>query len=449
MLRDRGYAGTLLLAALFGIPVSLAAFGFTALEHALQKQLWTHLPTALGYTRPPWWWPLPLLAVAGVLVGLCVTRLPGRGGHVPAEGLAGGPTPPSALPGALLAAVTGLPLGVILGPEAPLMALGSGLALLTVRRARRREAPGTAAMLGAAGSCAAISSIFGSPLVAAVLIIESAGLGGPQLIALVLPCLLASGVGALVFTGFGHWTGLATGALSLPSVPPAGIPDAADFLWGMPLAVLIGCGVTAAMALGRRVADWTGRHTLPRTAACAVAVGVCVSAYALTSGRSPAEAALSGQSAMAGLAADPRAWPVSALLLLVLFKGLGWSICLGSLRGGPIFPSLLLGAAAGVACAGLPGLGPAPALAVGLAAAVTACVRLPVSAVLLTALLLGRDSAGLMPLAIVAGVLSLVTRALLDSRAPAAGTRSPAYAEKGRGLRWHRTEPGLSREENR
>ncbi|MGW3245397.1 hypothetical protein [Streptomyces sp. NPDC001070] len=42
----------------------------------------------------------------------------------------------------------------------------------------------------------------------------------------------------------------------------------------------------------------------------------------------------------------------------------------------------------------------------GLAAAVTACFRLPVSAVLLAALLLGGDSAGLMPLAIVAGVLS-------------------------------------------
>lgn len=64
------------------------------------------------------------------------------------------------------------------------------------------------------------------------MIIEGAGLGGPQLTALILPCLLASGIGALVFTGFGHWTGLSIGALSLPSEPPSGVPDPGDFLWG-------------------------------------------------------------------------------------------------------------------------------------------------------------------------------------------------------------------------
>ncbi|MFJ6774788.1 hypothetical protein ACIQOV_28165 [Kitasatospora sp. NPDC091257] len=60
------------------------------------------------------------------------------------------------------------------------------------------------------------------------------------------------------------------------------------------------------------------------------------------------------------LAADPADWPVGALLALVLFKGLGWSIALGSLRGGPIFPALLLGTALGTACAPLPGFGAAP-----------------------------------------------------------------------------------------
>ena len=54
--------------------------------------------------------------------------------------------------------------------------------------------------------------IFGNPLVAAVLLMEVAGVGGPQLFAVMLPALLSSGVGAIVFTGFGRWTGLKTAA---------------------------------------------------------------------------------------------------------------------------------------------------------------------------------------------------------------------------------------------
>jgi hypothetical protein len=46
---------------------------------------------------------------------------------------------------------------------------------------------------------------------------------------------------------------------------------------------------------GRRTERWTGRHTALRTLACAAAVGVCVTAYALLTGRSPVEAALSGE----------------------------------------------------------------------------------------------------------------------------------------------------------
>ncbi|MGW3245396.1 hypothetical protein [Streptomyces sp. NPDC001070] len=135
----------------------------------------------------------------------------------------------------------------------------------------------------------------------------------------------------------GHRTGLATGALSLPSVPAAGIPDAAHFLRGMPLAVLIGYGVTAVMALGRRVADRTGRHTPCRAPPCAPWPSVCASPRT----RRPPGAPRGGGAVGAvrdGRSTDLGAWPVAALLLLVLFKGLGWSICLGSLRGGPIFP---------------------------------------------------------------------------------------------------------------
>ncbi|MFE9663238.1 chloride channel protein [Streptomyces sp. NPDC005955] len=416
VLRDPGYLRLLLLATVLGVPLSLVAFGFLALEHAAQNGLWEHLPHHLGYAVAPWWWPLPLLAVGGLLVAWVVTRLPGAGGHVPARGLNASATEPSALPGVVLAGLASLAFGAVLGPEAPLMAIGSGLALLAVHSARRAGSPQLVAVLGAAGSATTISTVFGSPLVAAVLIIEAAGLGGPGLLALILPSLLASGVGALVLTGFGRWTGLDTGGLALPSVPPDDPLEAGDFLWGVPLAVVIAVVVRGAVALGGRVADWTAKHPGPRTALCAVVVGAALAAYGLCTGRSPEEAALSGQATLAELAADPGAWPISVLLWLLLFKGLAWSVSLGALRGGPIFPALLVGPVLALVFAGLPGFGVTTALAVGIVSAAAAVTRLPVTASVLATLLLGRDAPEQMAVVLVCAVVAFATGELLRSR---------------------------------
>ncbi|WP_328957522.1 chloride channel protein [Kitasatospora purpeofusca] len=425
VLRTKGYLGLLVISALVGVPVSLAAFWFVGLEHQLQHWVWESLPAALGLDRAPWWWPLPTLLLAGLLLAPIVTRVPGRGGHIPVDGLGGPPAPPRAVPGVVLAALACLPLGAVLGPEAPLMAMGAGLALLAVRPSRRAARPQMVPVLGAAGSAAAISTIFGSPLVAAVMIIEAAGLGGPKLLLLIMPCLLASGVGALVFTGFGHWTGLSVGALSLPSEPPAGVPDPGDFLWGLPVAVAVTVVCVAGQTLGHRVKAFTVgdpgravppptvRQTALRTVLCAVAVGGCIAAYALLTDRSPEEAALSGQATLAALAANPAAWSVFALLMLTLCKTAAWGIALGSLRGGPIFPAVLIGAALGVACGPLPGLGIESGLAVGLAAAATAVTRLPVTSTVLAAELLGPDAPDSLPLLLVTAVTSFVVGELL------------------------------------
>jgi H+/Cl- antiporter ClcA len=115
--------------------------------------------------------------------------------------------PPSHLPGIILAALGGLPLGAVLGPEAPLIATGSALAILLARRWGQEPGTSAHALIGVAGATAAIAVVFGSPLVAGLFILEAVGLAGPRLARAILPCLLASGVGALVFTGLGGWTG--------------------------------------------------------------------------------------------------------------------------------------------------------------------------------------------------------------------------------------------------
>jgi H+/Cl- antiporter ClcA len=65
-----------------------------------------------------------------------------------------------------LAAVASIGLGVVIGPEAPLIALGGGLAFLAVRLSRRDLPARTGAVVAAAGSFAAVSTLLGSPIAA-------------------------------------------------------------------------------------------------------------------------------------------------------------------------------------------------------------------------------------------------------------------------------------------
>lgn len=84
LLRSRSYLRLLAIAAVIGVPVSAAAYGFLALVSYLQKEISTHLPNGLGFHAQPVWWPLPVLAVGGVLTALAIRYLPGEGGPSPA-----------------------------------------------------------------------------------------------------------------------------------------------------------------------------------------------------------------------------------------------------------------------------------------------------------------------------------------------------------------------------
>ena len=149
------------------------------------------------------WWPLPWPPLAGLLVALTIRYLPGSAGHKPAEGFkAGAPVLPIELPGIALASLATLCLGVVLGPEAPLIAIGGGLGVLAVHLAKK-DAPAQAiTVIAAAGGFAAISTLLGSPLVGAFLLMEIAGLAGPMLGVVLVPGLLAAGVGSLSFVGW-------------------------------------------------------------------------------------------------------------------------------------------------------------------------------------------------------------------------------------------------------
>ena len=95
LLRSRNYIVLLVVAAIIGAPVSAAAYFFLALVSKMQGWIFTDLPKGVGFHAEPLWWPLLPLLLAGILVGLTIRYLPGRGGHSPADGFKAGAGPPS------------------------------------------------------------------------------------------------------------------------------------------------------------------------------------------------------------------------------------------------------------------------------------------------------------------------------------------------------------------
>jgi chloride channel protein, CIC family len=432
LLRSRAYVRLLVLAALIGVPISAAAYGFLKLVGWLQETLFTDLPDALGFDVPPTWWPLPLLALSGLLVALAIRHLPGTGGHSAADGFkAAGALPPAELPGVLLAALATLSFGVVLGPEAPLILMGSGLGVLAVHLAARDAPAQASTVIAAAGSFAAISSLLGSPIVGAFLLLEAAGLGGPMLGVVLVPGLLAAGVGTLIFIGLDEITGFGTFSLAVPGMPPFDRPTLAMFGWAIAfglIAPLVGRGIQLlALAVRPRVER---RMVLLMPLLGVLIAGLAIG-FAEATGHGASNVLFSGQEDLGPLLGGAAGWTVGALLLLVLCKALAYALALSSFRGGPVFPAMFIGAAGGMAAAGLPGLELVPAVAMGIGAMCTVMLTLPLTSTLLATLLLGADGLAVMPLVIVAVVVAYVTTAHLTpapAAAPAAPAKRPAPA---------------------
>jgi H+/Cl- antiporter ClcA len=436
VMRSRQYVVLLAFAGVIGVVVSVAAWGFLALVNETQKWVYTDLPKAFNYSTAPTWWPLPILFVAGVIVALTILYLPGTGGESPIRGFKPGGAPtPELLPGILLAALASISLGAVIGPEMPLVALGAGLGVVAVKLARRDAPPQLVTVLAAAGSFAAISALLGSPLLGAFLLLEAAGLTGATLDLVLVPGLLAAGLGSLVFLGLGSWSGLGAYSLVLPDLPHIGHPDAAQFGWALVIGVAAAVLGTAIRWLAVFLAPHVKRRILVLTPVAGLAIAGLAIGYSEWTGKPVSDVLFSGENDMSPLIQHSASYSVGALVLLVAFKSIAYGGSLASFRGGPTFPGMFLGAAGGIAMSHLPGLPLVPSIAMGIGAMSVVMLKLPLTSVLLATLLLGSDGVETMPVVILAVVVSFVVSLRLapapaaePAAAPAAAAPAPAAA---------------------
>jgi hypothetical protein len=254
-------------------------------------------------------------------------------------------------------------------------------------------------------------------LLGAFLLLEAAGLGGPMLGLVLVPGLLAAGIGALIFLGLDSVTGFGTFSLAIPGLPAFDRLTIAMFLYAIVfglVAPFIGRGIQL-LALAIRP------HVDPRRMLLMPALGLAIGALAIlfdqVTGKGISMVLYSGQDQLPQLLKEAPDWSVATVLLLVACKAIAYGISLSSFRGGPVFPAMFVGAAAGIAASHLPGLDLVPAVAMGIGAMSCVMLTLPLTSVLLATVLLGaNDGVQVMPVVIVAVVVAYVATARLTPR---------------------------------
>jgi len=325
---------------------------------------------------------------------------------------------------------------VVLGPEAPLIAIGSGLGVLAVHLLKRDAPQMAVAVIGAAGSFAAISTLLGSPLAGAFLLMEASGIGGPMMGVILIPGLLAAGVGTLIFVGLDNWTGYGTFSLAVPHIPPFTTPTLAEFLWAIGIGLAGAVIGTAIKRPALQLQPIVERRMVVLTPAAGLGIGAAAVVFGELTTHNSSEVLFSGQDALPSLIEGAAGWTVGALVLLMICKGVAYCLALSCFRGGPTFPGMFIGAAGGIALSHLPGLPMIAGAAMGIGAMTVAMLGLPLTSVLLVVIFLSADGLALTPIVIVAVVVAYVASARLappPDAPPSAAPGAQAAAAAGGG----------------
>jgi H+/Cl- antiporter ClcA len=328
------------------------------------------------------------------------------------------------VPGAALAALGSLPFGAVLGPEGPLVVLGSAAGTAVARLARRGRRAVT--LLSTAGAFSAISALFGGPLVASFMLIEAGASMTAALIPTLLPGLVAAAIGYLIFVGVGDRGGVQAASLAVPDLPVYHGTSLRDLAVAVGVGVVVAALVTAAARLGSVIEEAARRLgiTVPLLLG-----GLFLGALALAVrglGGEAEDVLFSGQASLPALAFGSS---VTVLLMLTAAKMLGYAVSLGcGFRGGAVFPAIFIGIATAMIPAVLLGQSPTVAVAVGAAAGMASSSRMLFSPLLFATLLIGSGNHDAVPAAALGSVAAWLTATALQ-RHP--GGRTSAEAPTG------------------
>lgn len=298
--------------------------------------MWSVVPASLGFDGDSWWWILLVLTITGALVGLVVWLAPGHGGFDSATVELMAPVLPlKALPGVALVIFFALAGGVSLGPESPIIAINTALAVALLAR----FVPGLPQQLVATmAASATIGAMFGTPVAAALLLTGLLAAQGQGSLwdKLFLP-VAAAGAGAATMI----FLGVAPLSLHLPQYDN---PSPLDLVTGS-LVALFAAGVAIIAVL---IFPATHRlfHRLRHPLIYVTLGGLTLGVLGAIGGPITL---FKGVTEMGELVESIDSLTVVALLVIIGIKVLALVVSASSgFRGGRIFPAVFLGVAIGI-----------------------------------------------------------------------------------------------------
>jgi H+/Cl- antiporter ClcA len=396
----------LLYAALFGALFSLLAAGYITLYNwgiTLFQQ-----PNSLFKIGGISFWPLILLTIAGVLLGVAIKFFGQHAGLGVAQGQYAqtGRVTPRYVPSIMLEAFITLWSGAAVGPEGPLVFLSGGVGSFIAERLRieKDDIP----VLVYSAIAGAFGGFFGSPVVGAVGAYEYMFIKELDFYRHVIPGLVAAAVGYSVYFVLLHTQFI--GIFSFPNYASPHIYDLGSAVLVGLIAGLMGILFKVIFGVVHRVFARLKPYPVIAAIVGGVVMGLIGSFLPL--------ALYSGQEQVLHIIHNPAAYSVGFLLLLVIVKALLTSTSFASgFDGGPIFPLLFIGGTLGLAISQLlPFIPQGVGVTAGMAGVACAILPLPLTITLLLGLLGGQPD--LLPVITIGAVTGMLVGKALTPLLP-------------------------------
>ncbi len=420
--RPGPYVKLMALVALLGVISAVVTFAFIALVHQGTHVLWTEAAQALG--MDPRLFTIIVCSLGGLLVGLLVKIFGDHNAIFADLMLEFGKTGRFDYrhsPGIVVTALVSLVAGASLGPEAPLADACGGIGTWASDRLKLDDKQTRA--MGYGGLSGMLAAFITNPFGGALLGLESAqgGVTGPTLYFWALfPSLLASAVSTVVFVLF-------SGAFfeTLYKFPEYA-PRLVDMAVAVPLGVVGGLVGLLFMLLLRRLQKLfqaMKERVVLRGLLGGLGMGIIGALLPLT--------LFSGESETAELIAHAAEIGVVMLIVLGFSKLFATSLVLSTgWKGGYIFPIMFASIALGLALDLLfPGIPVAVTVAATMAGALVAALKAPLFAALFTLVLVQKETAAVVAVAVGASALLTALVVLLASRRAERQTQSLQDAE--------------------
>lgn len=353
-------------------------------------------------------WPLVMLTVAGVLIGLAI-KFTGKHagiGVAQRQYAQTGRISARNLPSIMVQAFITLWSGASVGPEGPLTFLSGGVGSFIAERLKieKEDLP----VLVYSAIAGAFGGFFGSPVVGAVGAIEYMMIKELDIYRHLIPGLLAAAVGWGVYFAL-----LQTSYLGIYSFPDYASPGLVDLWWALLVGVIGGAvGILFKLIFGitRLIFARLKRRPVLIAILGGAIIGLIGSFLPLT--------LYSGQDQLLQIIHNPAAFGIGLLLLMVLVKALLTSTSfVTGFDAGPIFPLLFMGGTLGLALSKILTFIPqGVAVTTGMAAVTCAVFPLPLTVVLLLGLLGGQTD--LLPVIAIGAVIGYLVSKVLTPLLP-------------------------------